>query len=77
MTIWDCVRVSIDIHHVDSLVTKEINCVTYTMSDGTVLKGKVSERREEVKQLLLSLETPTVCQVESLENVIDYQDTVC
>ena len=47
------------------------------MFDGNVFKCKASEQREELKQLLLSLETPTVCQVESVENLIDSQDTVC
>ena len=44
----------------------------YIMFDGTAL-----ERTEELKQLLLSLEVPTVCQVESAEHVIDSQETVC
>ena len=79
MTIRDCVRVSIDVHNVDSWVVKEINCVTYIIFYGTVFKCKVSEQKEELEKLLLrlSLETPTVCEVESVENVIDSQETVC
>ena len=41
-----------DIYNVDSLVVKEINCVTYIMFDRTFLKSKVPERREELRHLL-------------------------
>ena len=67
--------------HVDRLTGKEINSVAYIMCKGIVLKDRVAERREELKQLLLQQE-PTAWQTEpvneSVESVeFESEETVC